>query len=123
MRYLVVISCLVTASASYADPPRYTRKANLKIDETLSARVRPAPRTTAPTTRPAISGTDVLRLEDSLGPVRREQEGLLVQLVRDTPDTDPEKPDYLLRLAEHYAYQHRLFRIRAVESALPARSR
>jgi hypothetical protein len=47
-------------------------------------------------------------------PIREEQEGLLGQLVRETPDDDPDKPDILFRLAERYAQQARLFRLQAI---------
>ena len=46
-------------------------------------------------------------------PLRREQESILVQLVHDTPQDDPDKPDYLFRLAEHYAMQQRFWRLQS----------
>jgi hypothetical protein len=59
-----------------------------------------------------------MRIEEQLLPVRHEQEGILVGLARDTPDGDPDKPDYLFRLAEHYAAELRFWKIKAVEQSL-----
>ena len=47
-----------------------------------------------------------------------EQERILEKLIKDTPADDPDKPDYMFRLAEHYAQQLQFWRIKAVEEQL-----
>jgi hypothetical protein len=107
------------ATTSYAEPPRYSRKQTFAVEVTLSTRVKP----TVPVAKPhapALTADEIVRVEDDNEPIRREQEALLQKLVRDTPDDDPEKPDHMFRLAEHYAKELRHWRIKANE---PARAR
>ena len=117
----VLLLLVATTALSYADPPKYTRKPVLKIDVTPSDRVKPI-KPVATATKP-VTPDDVLDHEEVIDPIRQEQEGLLLQLITDTPDTDPDKPDYIFRLAEHYAWQLKLWNIRAVEHTLGPRHR
>src|SRR3569623_3842498 len=115
--FLVLVATASVASAI----PKYSRKQDLHHDVKLAPRTRPAPppeRHTPEATTPAVDADDVLDIEDKAAPLRAEQQALLVQLVRDTPDTAPDKPDYLIRLAEQYALQLRHWRLRAVDSAM-----
>ena len=115
--FLVLVASASVASAN----PKYSRKQDLHLDVKLSPRTRPAPppeRRTPEATTPAVDADDVLDIEDQAAPLRAEQQAILIQLVKDTPDTDPDKPDYLFRLAEQYALQLRHWRLRAVESAM-----
>lgn len=116
MRNLLV--SVLLASRVHADAPRYTRKPNLAIDVTLSDRVKPTQPSTGVRGRPATA-TDVMVIEEQNEPLRREQEVILGQLVRDTPDDDPDKPDLLFRLAEHYAKQQRWWRLKSLAPAVP----
>ena len=122
--FVAAVLVSVTAS-SYAEPPRYTRKPTLKLDGPPSERTKPTRRAPATQARPAVSADEALQLHLDRAPLRREQEALLERLVRDTPEDDPEKPDLLFRLAEHYAHHERVWRLRAVHEAMrgTARSR
>lgn len=118
MRWIFVVGLLV--SPAFASP-KYTRKQDLHFDVKLTPRAKPLPRPEphAPEARiPAVTADDVLDVEDQAAPLRAEQQAILIQLVADTPDTDPDKPDYLFRLAEQYALQLRHWRLRASEASL-----
>lgn len=111
---LVIVVVVALAPASYADPPWYTRKPDLKLDVKPSARVRPIRPATAKR-GPDVTPDDVLEHQRLAEPMRREQEAILIGLIADTADSDPDKPDYLFRLAEHYAEQLRYWRLKSVE--------
>ena len=110
MRSLLLV--IAAAASVHADPPKYTR-APVRIDATLSSRVAPI-RPTPPQHRPTATADDVMRGEELAEPIRREQEAVLAQLVGDTPDDDPQKADYIFRLAELYAMQARFWRLQAI---------
>jgi hypothetical protein len=82
--------------------------------------VRPIAPRAASAAKPVITADDLMAVQESQQPIRREQEAILVKLIGDTPDDDAEKPDYLFRLAEHYAQQLRFWRLKAIEAELPA---
>jgi hypothetical protein len=65
-------------------------------------------------TRPITSG-EAHALEDLETPIRQQQEAVLIELVNATPDDDPDKPEVLFRLAQHYSLQQRFWRLRSVE--------
>lgn len=117
MRTLVIAAVLMSATSAAADSPRYTRKQPLVVPVKLSDRVKPKAPAKTETAKP-ISADAVLVIQDRQQPLRREQERILEKLIVDTPDDDPEKPDYMFRLAEHYAQQLRFWRIKAVEQQL-----
>jgi hypothetical protein len=116
-----MIAALLVALLStraYADPPKYTRKPTLDFGSTrASAHPRKQVARDTPSPKP-LSADDILATRRAIDPIRQEQEGILVKLVADTPDSDPEKPDLLFRLAEHYASELRLWRLTAVERSL-----
>ncbi|MDB4960506.1 MAG: Tetratricopeptide repeat protein [Myxococcales bacterium] len=112
---------MLLATPAYADPPRYTRKPKLAIDVTFSDRVKPIQPTT--TQGRAVTADEVMAIETQTEPLRREQEVILRQLANKTPDDDPDKPDLLFRLAEHYAKQQRFWRLKSLEPAVPAKPR
>jgi hypothetical protein len=114
-----VILLLATATAS-ADPPKYVRKTQLHIDVKTSERTKPIQPVKTDAHKPVDAG-DALVLLEHADPIRKEQEQLLLDLIRDTPDTDPDKPDYMFRLAEQYAMQQRMWRLKAVEITMPDR--
>ena len=124
--YLAVIAtCLLASGLAAAQPPRYRRAQHLDLRVNLSERAKPVERTTesrAPA-KPTITADALLAIEARTQPIKRQQETILLRLIRDTPDTDPEKPEYLFRLAEHYARQLRFYRLRSIESTMPRRER
>ena len=112
---IAVISC-VLCSVADADPPRFTRKQDLHIDARQSERTKPI-QPVAIVQRP-ISAGDAMAVAELQAPIRQDQEAVLLQLVIDTPDTDPDKAEYLFRLAEHYSLQQRFWRLEAGEREL-----
>ena len=118
-----ILALLLATSLVHADPPRYSRKQNVVIDVKLSSRVKPTAPTPPPPTKPVVTATAIIEAEMTTQPIRRDQEAILEKLVADTPDDDPEKPDYMFRLAEHYAKQLRFWRLQAVAPTLPPRAR
>jgi hypothetical protein len=120
MRTLLLSICVVgVALPAHADHPRYTRTRELKLDVKPAPRVRPVHPATAPH-QPTVTATDILAIEEAAEPIHREQEVILAGLVRDTPDGDPDKPDLLFRLAEHYARELRLWRLKATALEISA---
>src|SRR5689334_19769262 len=113
MRYLLLV--VIATSTAAADPPRYTRKPHLEVPVKLSDRVRPVEPRRAPAAKPIVTADDLMAVQESQQPIRREQEAILIKLIAGTPDDDDEKPDYLFRLAEHYAQQLRFWRLKAIE--------
>jgi len=112
MRALLLIA--IAATAAHADPPKYTRKPpRLELDLRRDDRAKPIVPVEQTPAKPSATADQVLAAQLAADPIRTEQEALLFQLVRDTPDTDPDKPDYLFRLAEHYAQQLRTWRLEA----------
>ncbi len=109
-----VLMILAVASVAHADPPKYVRKPALVIDVKPSARVKPIQPAHAAPQEPVVTADDVLAIEERTDPLHKEQEAILIQLIGDTPDSDPDKPDYLFRLAEQYAKQHRFWHLKAV---------
>jgi hypothetical protein len=113
------ISCLVCSVAS-AEPAHYTRKQDVHIDAKQTERSKPI-RPIATVQRP-ISAGDAMAIAELQSPIRQEQEGLLVQLVNSTSDDDPDKAEYLFRLAEHYSLAQRFWRLKAGERELLMRA-
>ena len=116
MRHLLLISLLASGTAT-ADAPKYTRKHDLHIDVKQTTRTAPIQAAQKPPQHP-IGAEAVLLAEEHNAPLVHEQEAILIKLIADTPDTDPDKPDYMFRLAEHYAQELRHWRLRAVEAEL-----
>jgi len=117
MRNLVFVGVLLATSLAFAERPRYSRKPKLDIPVQLSSRVKPIKPKAAEPARP-ITADALLEIKQRQQPLRKEQERVLEQLIKDTPDDDPEKPDYMFRLAEHYAQQLQFWRIKAVEGEM-----
>ncbi len=120
MRTLVMAAVVFAAASASADKPRYSRKQQIEIPVKLSNRVTPKPAATPKPAKP-ISADAVMVIKERQQPLRREQERVLEKLIEDTPDDDPEKPDYMFRLAEHYAQQLQFWRLKAVEDELDRR--
>lgn len=112
---LAVLAFLCTLA--HADHRPYARKPALHLDVTPSPRVQPKPPRARPA-QPAVTADDMLEIEEENQPIRVAQEKVLEGLVRDTPDDDPQKPDLMFRLAEHYARQLRFWRLKAIEATV-----
>ena len=116
MRILLVL----VATTAFADAPKYTRKPIVTIPVNQSARTKPIPPAPLPKLGPTLTAPQVLEVMRRAEPMRVEQERILEQLIKDTPETDPQKPDLMFRLAEHYAQQLRFWRIESNEPVKPA---
>lgn len=107
---LVVVAALSTRAS--ADAPKYKRVQHVPPPPPPAASQARAPAPPA-AAQPTVTSDQVLAGIEQAQPVRRKQEAILLKLIVDTPDTDPDKPDYLFRLAEHYAMQQRFWRLEA----------
>jgi TolA-binding protein len=117
---LAVLWTSGTAAAQYA---RYPRQQPTPAPPALSDRVRPliAKPTGQSAGKPSIDADAVLSIESLRGAIRNEQEGILADLITNTPDTEvEEKTDYYFRLGELYAKQHRFWRTKSAELAAAA---
>jgi hypothetical protein len=123
MRNALLIAALLTTSHAYADRPKYSRKQHLDLDAKLSERVKPTREAAPAEAQPTLTAEDHMLVEERAQPLRRGQEAKLLELIEKTPDEDPDKPDLLFRLAEHYAQQLRFWRLKAVGITMPARAR
>jgi hypothetical protein len=110
-----ILAVLATTTPAHADHRRYTRHPDLQIKAPESPRTRPVVPRPA---HPAVTGDDVLAIEEGNQPIRVEQEKVLESLVRDTPDGDPQKPELMFRLAEQYARQLRFWKLKAIEATI-----
>lgn len=116
---LLAIASVTGSAPAHADA-KYSRKPDLRIDVTLSARTRPSAPPQVPLGAPAVTADDVMRVQDATQTVRVEQEAILAKLVAETPDDDPDKPELMFRLAEHFAQQQRFWRLKSIAPTMPA---
>lgn len=89
---------------------RYTRKQPVVVVPKATPRAKPKVVVAKP-----LTADEAFAIEADKQPIKQQQEALLIKLVRDTPDDDADKPDYLFRLAELYAQQQRYWRLKANE--------
>src|SRR5262245_21019746 len=102
--WLVALALLVASVPARAQKPKYTRTQDVKVDVKLSDRVKPVekPAQAAPA-RPDITATQAMAIEGLMTPIQAEMEAQLLDLIRDTPDTEvDEKADLYFRLGELY---------------------
>jgi hypothetical protein len=117
MHKALIVGIVMAASFAYAEPPKYTRKQPVTVPVTLSERVKPIQPVKQAPTKP-VSADAVLIIKERQQPLRKEQEAILEKLIKDTPDDDPDKPDYMFRLAEQYAQQLQFYRLKSMEAVL-----
>jgi tetratricopeptide (TPR) repeat protein len=116
---VALVATLLASSSAWANG-KYTRDQAVKIDVTLSDRVRPIqPRSDSTGTKPEVDADQALRHELDVSKIRDDQEAILVQLIAQTPDSDSdEKADYYFRLGDLYAKQQRVYRLETVEAQI-----
>src|SRR5690349_14496838 len=117
---LVLVATLLVSSSAWADG-KYKRTQDVKVNVTLSDRVKPIqPKQQATSEfKPELNADQVLSIEGLVSNIRNEQEQILAQLIEQTPDSEvEEKSDYYFRLGELYAKQQRLYRLKAAEAAI-----
>jgi hypothetical protein len=115
MRKLIIVGIVCAASIAAAERPKYTRKQPIDVPVALSDRVKPVQPVKQAAAKP-VSADAVMIIKERQQPLRREQEAILEKLIKDTPDDDADKPDYMFRLAEQYAQQVQFWRLKAVEA-------
>jgi tetratricopeptide (TPR) repeat protein len=116
-----ILSCVVTASVAVAfsgaarGAGKYTKK-EAEIAATQTALTKPSQKKVEDKTRPEISADDVFQgVGEKVKSITDAQIKTMQRLIKNTSDSDPEKPDLLFRLAELYAEQQRYFNFRARE--------
>lgn len=120
MNVVLVATLLASAGSAWADG-KYKRQQDVKVNVTLSDRVKPIQTTPKATSefKPELNADQVLSIEGLVSNIRNEQEQILAQLIDQTPDTEvEEKSDYYFRLGELYAKQQRLYRLKSAEAAI-----
>src|SRR5689334_4847765 len=120
MNVVLVATLLASAGSAWADG-KYKRQQDVKVNVTLSDRVKPIQPKQQGTSefKPELNADQVLDIEGLVSNIRNEQEQILAQLIDQTPDSEvEEKSDYYFRLGELYAKQQRLFRLKAAEAAI-----
>ncbi len=117
----LLLACF-SAPAHAKSKHTYTRKQGAAPAAGLSERARPStPRPAPAQARPDASfdGDTALSLESLRAPYRDEQEQILVDLIKKTPDRNAdEKANYHFMLGELYAKQHRFYRLKTQELAI-----
>jgi outer membrane protein assembly factor BamD (BamD/ComL family) len=118
----VLLACAAAPAPAHAKSKHtYTRKQGVAPPAALSERARPsAPKPGAPKeARPEVDGDVALSLEGLRSTFRDEQEQILADLIKKTPDRNAdEKANYYFMLGELYAKQHRFFRLKGQEAAI-----
>lgn len=117
----IVCMVLAYAGTAWAQKPKYTRASDVKINVKISDRVKPLePNKEKPSEKvPSVSADQILNIEGLVGEIREEQAAILINLIKDTPDSEAEeKADYYFRLGELYAKQQRFYRLKSAEYAI-----
>jgi len=119
---VVALLGFLIVTPAYAQKSKYTRSQDVRVDVKLSDRTRPIqPKPTASEGKPGVSGEVALSIEGLRGKFQVEQERILRDLIKQTPDSEPdEKADYYFRLGELYAKQHRYWRLEAIALGIAA---
>ena len=115
----MLVGVLGVGGAALANGARFPRQQPPPPPVTLSARTMPRVAQQAPVPAPVALDLDLfLGVTITSGPVRAEQEQIIVALIADTPDSEvEEKSDYYFRLAELYAALHIQWRRKSIELA------
>jgi hypothetical protein len=119
MRYLILAS-LLHAALAHADHHTYARKQTFQIDTKGTERTKLHPVAPKSSRTPTIGADQAMAIAEAQEPIKSRSRKLLIQLANDTPDADPDKPDYLFRLAEQYAGELRLWRLKSAEYQIAA---
>lgn len=113
----------LVASAPAGAQPKYNRKTSeIKVKQTEATRkLEPkekAKEEAAPP--PEFTADQFFQIQGEVQSIRDEQIDEYKQLIRETPDDDPEKADLLFRLAELFAQKQRYYHYRAMEALTKA---
>ncbi len=111
----VVLGTLLLAAPALAMPPKYTKQ-ETTIQAQQTALTKPAQRPKDDKKKPTLEASDVFGgVGEQLKAVTDSQIKVLQKLIDNTGDDDPEKPDYMFRMAELYAEQEHYYNFRARE--------
>nr|HEX4318388.1 tetratricopeptide repeat protein [Kofleriaceae bacterium] len=110
-------ACL-TALSLTASADKFAYHSTGKPTVELSERVKPRAAHTDAPAAPTFTADTLLGVQVQLTNVRVEEIGVLQKLIAETPDSDPDKPDLLFRLAEIHAKQYRTAHLLAVQASM-----
>jgi tetratricopeptide (TPR) repeat protein len=110
-----IVASFVLASSYAGAAGKFTKK-ETEIVATQTALTKPAQHKKEEKTRPSISADDIFGgVGEKVKSITEQQINVLKRLIDTTNDNDPEKPDYLFRLAELYNEQRQYYNFRARE--------
>src|SRR5439155_4398994 len=110
----VAVGTILLSSTALA-VPKYTKQ-EAQIVSKQTELTKPPPRAKEDKKRPSLEAADVFKgVGEQLKAVTDTQIKVLQRLIDNTTDDDPEKPDYLFRMAELYAEQEHYYSFRARE--------
>jgi TolA-binding protein len=120
MHKLAVIAALISTAApvAYAQKHKYQRPQDVTVNVKLSERSKPKAGAVAGKVdeKPVFDADLALSIEGLRGKFQAEQEQILRNLIKDTPDADvDEKANYYFMLGELLAKQQRYWRLKAIE--------
>ena len=122
MHKLAIVGVLFASTSALAQvKPKYTRPRDVKVEVKQTDRTKPivAKQTPAEAKPETISSELVLQIEGLKGKFQAEQEEILKDLIKQTPDSEvDEKADLYFRLGELQAKQQRYWRLEAVRLSL-----
>src|SRR5688572_12303492 len=119
MHKLAVIAALISTAVpvAYAQKHKYSRTRDTTVNVKLSERSKPKAGVAGKVDDKPIFDADLaLSIEGLRGKFQAEQEQILRNLIKDTPDTDvDDKANYYFMLGELLAKQQRYWRLKATE--------
>lgn len=116
-RSFLLVALVTTAATATADP-KFTHDSHVSIDVKLTEHSAP-PQKHDERAAPTLPPDDAFALEIKLGDIHEEQAGVLLELIRNTPASEPmEKADYMFRLGELYAKVQRINRLAATKAEI-----
>jgi tetratricopeptide (TPR) repeat protein len=121
MRNLLLLSLAVCcATPALATPTKYGRTQDVAITTATPTHHTP-PKPKAAPAGPTITSSQALEIAELVTVYQGQQEDILVELIRTTPDSEPdEKAEYLFMLGELHAKQARTWRLKSMETGSQA---
>lgn len=114
-----IAAALLVPSIGLGQQPggRYKRKtSDIKVKQTeRTKKIEAKKKDKDDEPRPEITADQFMQIETKVQQIRDEQIVEYQELIKDTPENDPERPDLLFRLAELYAQKQRYWRFRGME--------
>ena len=115
-RTVLAATAFVAALSSSSRADKFAYHSTAKPSVELSERVKPKSKPADAPAAPEFTADTLLAVQVQLGSVQVAQIDTLKKLIALAPDSDPDKPDYLFRLAEIHAKQYRTAHLLAVQA-------